>query len=251
MSYLQSRSIICSITSNSNHLILFLQSFNQSFLIHRSCTRDNLQIQDSLIQFLVRKFSKFRSCNDILIVILCSPQTYLTADFLSCTRSITSDNLHIDSCIHTFSNGGRNILTNRITDSHNTHKGQIISHDLTILEYVSLTIKHLISEAESTHSLVLIFNQLILNIGFRNIILDILAQATYDFRCTLDIENCLAFKQGRLNNCSHILTLRRERQLLQNLSRLTQIQIINASLLEPKKQSTLRRITQDFHSLYI
>ncbi|CUP56966.1 Uncharacterised protein [Segatella copri] len=53
----------------------------------------------------------------------------------------------------------------------------------------------MISEAEGTHSLVLIFNQLILNIGFRNIILDVLAQATYNFRRTLDIENCLAFKQ--------------------------------------------------------
>ena len=123
MSSLQSRGIVGSVTSNSNDLVLPLQSLNQSFLIHRTSTRDYLQIQDSLIQLFVRKSSKLWTCNNILITILCCPQTNLTTDFLSCTRSITSNNLHIDTGIHTFCDGCRNIQTNRVADSHNTHKG--------------------------------------------------------------------------------------------------------------------------------
>lgn len=53
VSRLQCRCIVGTVTSNSHHLVLALQRFYQTLLIHWTGARDNLEVKDSIIEFLV------------------------------------------------------------------------------------------------------------------------------------------------------------------------------------------------------
>lgn len=122
MGSIECRSIIGAVACDSHNLIQFLKGFYQTFLVHRTCTGDNLQIEDSIKKLLIGKRSELRSRNNIGFIVRIFPKTNLTTYFSCRSRSITRYNLHIDTCIKTLPHSIWDIKTDRVGNSGNSDK---------------------------------------------------------------------------------------------------------------------------------
>ena len=216
MSCLKCRCIVCTVTGNSYNLTALLQSLNQSFLIQRSCTRNNLKLLYTFKKFLIRQFLKLRTSQNILVGVGIFPKTDLTTDFLCSTRSISCDNLDAYAGIHTLSNSSRHIRSHRIRNSCNSEEIQSRSNQLAIIYSLIAILKNLICKSKSTHGLILICKKLTVDILTRYTSAYRSTLRCHNLRCTLHINHTLACNR-RLHDSCHILVFSCERNLIHHL----------------------------------
>ena len=237
----ESRSIVCSVTSHSNYLILILQGLNQTFLVHRTSTRDNLQVKNALQKVRIRQCRKLRTSNDVTLRILrIIPKTYLTCYFLCCSRSITCYNLHAYTCIHAFLNSCRHIQSYRVSDGSNSDEAELVCYNLIAINSFFAIIQNLVGEAKCTHSTILIFCQLLINILFAYRCF--FAKTEHYLRSAFHIKHLLALQSYRLYYGCHILAFCREWHLRNSLYTLTYRAIIYTLIVRPKKKCPFRRV---------
>ena len=236
---MESRCIVGSVTSHSNYLILLLQGLNQTFLVHRTSTRDNLQIKDALLKVRIRQCRKLRTGNDVTLCVLrIIPKANLTCNFLSCSRSITSYNLHAYTCINAFFNSRRYIQSYWVRNGSNSDKTEFVCDYLVVFNRFIGIIQYLVGEAQRTHSAILIFCQLLIYILFAYRCF--FAKTEYNFGSTFHIKHLLALQLYRLYYGCHILAFCREWHLRNSLYTLTYRAIIYTLIVQPKKKCPFR-----------
>ena len=160
-------SIISTVAGDGHDLTVGLQGLDKTLLIHWPCTGNYFQVTHTVAKLRIRELSEFRSCYDIRVTVRgIIPKSNLAADFFSCRRSVTGDNLNLDTGIHNLADSIGDIGTHRVRDSHYTEKRQIAGYHLVSRNSNITVSKHLVSEPESTHSLILIVEQQSVNFVF-------------------------------------------------------------------------------------
>ncbi len=127
MCRLESRGVICAVTSHSNHFIVGLKSLHKPLFIHRSCTSYYLQIADPLAKLIIGQSGKLRACDNIAVCVILIPKPYLTTYLSGCGRSVTGDNLDINPRCQNLVHRLRDIRTHRICNGNNAKKMQRIT----------------------------------------------------------------------------------------------------------------------------
>ncbi len=192
MGSFQCRCIVCTVASHGYNFIICLECLNQTLLIHRAGTGNNLQFSDTFTELTVRKFCELNTGDDIAVgVSFVIPKTNLASDFLCCSGRIACYNFNLDSCVDYLVDGIWYIDTYRVGNSHNSEECKIVGNDFAIFNRRIIVVKFLISEAEGTHSLILIFEKLCINL-FIGYTTGVFAHSENDFGCAFDVEYIFA-----------------------------------------------------------
>ena len=168
-----------------------LQGFNQAFLIHGACTRNNFQSLDAFAQFLIGKCSKFRTGNDVAVSICSVPQTDLSTDFLGRTRRIARHDLNLNTRVDTFLHSLRHTGTHGVGNGHHAHEVEFVGHHFAALDGCIAFLQNLVSETKGTHSAVLISEELAVNFLARYAAVEGGTERVHNFGSTLHIHHAL------------------------------------------------------------
>ena len=99
MGSLEGRGIVGAVARNGHDLSETLEGFDQTLLVHRTSTRDNLEVENALFEFLVRECSELRASDDVAIRVGGLPQSDLSANLFGCARSVARYDLDINTSI--------------------------------------------------------------------------------------------------------------------------------------------------------
>ena len=137
-------------------MLTALQCLDQPALIHRSCPGDDLDFPHPCQDLFIRQCGKSRSCDDIGFAIGFLPQTNLPADFPGGAWRVACHNLHSDTGIETGLHRIGHIITDRIRNGGNPHKGQVAGNNPAFHNCGFLFTQHLIGKPQCPHRLALI-----------------------------------------------------------------------------------------------
>lgn len=162
-------------------------------------------------------------------------------DFFGGSGCVAGYNLDLDAGINHLAHSIRHISAHRVRDCHNTEECQIFGYDLVVFDCLVAVTEFLICETESSHSLILISEELGIDFLFGHSG-GVLTHTEDDFGSTFDIEDCLAC--SGLDDSSHILALGRERKFLNALSLVLNIEIVDTSFMKPKEKCSLGGVAE-------
>ena len=151
----QGRGIVRTITGYGHYGSLLLKELYEALLVHRTGTAHHFDSEHSIQSFFIGQCGKFHTRDAVTFRIFRLPQTNLTGNLGSSTRSVTGYNLHADTCRLALAYSCRYIETNRVADGEDTQEGQAtFVHQFGTIIACSFR-DELIGDTEGTHGLVL------------------------------------------------------------------------------------------------
>ena len=192
---------------------------------------------------------KIRTADYSVLIVLVGPQTHLTADLTRCATGVAGDDLHFHAGIAAILYGGRHIGAHRVTDGHNTHKGErSCATRLEVRQHLVRIIARrqpAISKRQCTHCFGLVIGKLVGNLLEWHVAHHRVAQAHDDFGSALDQQPAVSCRV--IDDRGHHLGHGREGHQGQYLTSVARRHIVKADITQPQQQRALGGVSQRHH----
>ncbi len=250
LSGVQGGGVVGAVPGNGHYLVLFLEQLYQPFLIHGPGTAHDFQIHHAVQQFRIRSLLKLYSRHQAVRRVLLRPQADLSSDFPCGAGGVPRNDLDTNARVHAVLHGLGHIVPDGVGNGGDAQVNQILADNAAVFEYRGVILQNAVCEAQRTHGLVLIGQELFLNGGthvrggnqaFR--CQDGGAEAQHDFRRAFHVKDFFT-QQGGFRHGGHVLAFRGESKLFQHAGVFPQIQVIHAQPVQPQEERPFRGISQ-------
>ncbi len=252
--------VVGAIAGHGHDGALLLEQLHESLLVGRPRAAHDLQVEYPLECLLVGQGLEGGAGDDVAVGILVGiPGADLPGDLAGRTWRVARDDLDVDAGADTALDGGGHVLADRIGDGHDAEVGQVGIMQPAVGEEIRrlVLLQDLAGEAQRTHRLVLVGQQLALDDGACGLDADglalhgdPLAVGQDNLGRSFHVEDPLAGQQAGADDRRHVFPFGGEGELADDRRVVAQGGVIGPLAVEPEQERRLGRVAQRLDLLF-